>query len=145
MKVKVAKLRGRPAKPSAELSQVEVIASLGLTDAEIAVVLRVSERTLNYWKKDTEFLQSLKRGKIKADFKVTQSLYQKAIGYKAVDKHGNQIDVPGDTTAMIFWLKNRQPDRWRDKHELDVPGVEKALYEISEKFLPQVQRGHAKK
>lgn len=25
---------------------------------------------------------------------------------------------PPDTTAMIFWLKNRQPDKWRDKRDV---------------------------
>jgi hypothetical protein len=124
MKVKVAKLRGRPALPGADLSQVEVIASLGLTDMEIALILGISERTLNYWKKNDEFLQSLKRGKTKADFQIAKSLYEKAKGYQVVDKNGKTINVPGDTTAMIFWLKNRQPDRWRDRqqHEHQVSG-----------------------
>lgn len=108
MKVKVVKLRGRPAKPPADLSQVEVIASLGLTDTEIAIILGISERTLNYWKKNPEFLQSLKRGKLKADFQIAKSLYEKAKG--------------GDTTAMIFWLKNRQPDRWRDRQQQEHSG-----------------------
>jgi len=132
MKVKVGSLRGRPAKPPADLAQVEVIASLGLTDTEIAIILGISERTLNYWKKNPEFLQSIKRGKIKADFKVNQSLYHKAIGHKAVDKDGNQIDVPGETAAMIFWLKNRQPDRWRDKQageSSDKPIYYKIVYD----------------
>jgi hypothetical protein len=53
-------------------------------------------------------LQSLKRGKLKADFQITKSLYEKA---KA-----------GDTTAMIFWLKNRRPDLWRDKHDFEHSG-----------------------
>jgi hypothetical protein len=108
MKVKVVKLRGRPAKPGADLSQVEVIASLGLIDDEIAIILGISPRTLNYWKKNVEFLQSLKRGKLKADFQIAKSLYEKAKG--------------GDTTAMIFWLKNRQPDRWRDRQQQEHSG-----------------------
>lgn len=96
---------GRPTKSDqVNLEKVEIIASMGLTDEEIAVILDISRRTLNYWKKtNPDFLHSLKRGKLKADFQITQSLYQKA---KA-----------GDTTAMIFWLKNRQPDRWRDRQE----------------------------
>jgi hypothetical protein len=111
MKVPVAKL-GRPTKaPGVNLEQVEIIASLGLTDEEIAVILGISTRTLNYWKKSPEFLQSLKRGKLKADFQIAKSLYEKA---KA-----------GDTTAMIFWLKNRRPDLWRDKREVEFPsGIE---------------------
>lgn len=106
MKVQIAKL-GRPVKTDqVNLEQVEVIASLGLTDEEIAIILGISERTLNYWKKSNpDFLQSLKRGKLKADFQIAKSLYEKAKG--------------GDTTAMIFWLKNRQPDRWKDRKQID--------------------------
>jgi len=130
MKTKDTKT-GRPAKlPAVDLTQVEIIASLGLTDEEIAVVLGISPRTLNYWKKNPDFLQSLKRGKLKADFQIIKSLYEKAKG--------------GDVTAMIFWLKNRQSDRWRDRHDVQMPGVENALYELSEKFLPAVKRGGAK-
>jgi len=85
------------------LEQVESIASLGLTDEEIAIVLGISPRTLYYWKKKPEFLQALKRGKLKADYVIARSLFEKA--------------KSGDTTAMIFWLKNRRPDLWRDKYE----------------------------
>jgi hypothetical protein len=104
MKVKVAKL-GRPPKvDQVTLEKVEVIASMGLIDEEIAIILDISPRTLNYWKKtNPDFLQSLKRGKLKADFQITQSLYHKAKG--------------GDTTAQIFWLKNRRPDLWKDRQD----------------------------
>ena len=109
MKVKVAKL-GRPVKElPVHLDQVEVVASLGLVDEEIAIVLGISPRTLNYWKKSNpDFLQSLKRGKLKADFQVTKSLYEKA--------------KSGDTGAIIFWLKNRRPDLWRDKQDVQHSG-----------------------
>ena len=107
MKVKVFKIK-RPARiEDVNLEQVEIIASLGLTDEEIAVILGISPRTLNYWKKNPAFLQSLKRGKLKADFQITKSLYEKAKN--------------GDTTAIIFWLKNRRPDLWRDKREVEFP------------------------
>ena len=91
------------------LEKVAVIASMGLTDEEIAIILDISPRTLNYWKRTNPgFLQSLKRGKLKADFQITQSLYQKAKN--------------GDTTAQIFWLKNRRPDLWREKSQLEFSG-----------------------
>lgn len=122
MKVPVAKLKHPVRIDEVNLEQVEIIASLGLIDEEIAIILGISERTLNYWKKNPEFLQSLKRGKLKADFQIAKSLYEKA---KA-----------GDTTAMIFWLKNRQPERWRDRHDLDLRGAE-LRFEISEQFLPK--------
>jgi hypothetical protein len=105
MKVKVAKLNHPFRMDQLNLEKVEVVASMGLIDEQIAVILDISPRTLNYWKKQPAFLQSLKRGKLKADFQITQSLYQKA---KA-----------GDTTAMIFWLKNRQPETWRDRTQLE--------------------------
>jgi hypothetical protein len=111
MKVPVFKIKRSSRPEEINLKQVEVIASLGLTDEEIAVILGISRRTLNYWKKAPPFLHSLKRGKLKADFQITKSLYEKA---KA-----------GDTTAMIFWLKNRRPDLWRDKREVEFPsGIE---------------------
>lgn len=75
---------------------------LGLTVQEIANIWDVSERVLYRWQnRHLEFSQSLKRGKEEADAAIVQSLFQQA-------KDGN-------ITAIIFWLKNRQPDKWRDK------------------------------
>ncbi len=131
MKVKIARLKAMPKADQVNLEKVEIIASMGLTDEEIAIILEISPRTLNYWKKkNTDFLQSLKRGKLKADFQITQSLYQKAKN--------------GDTTAMIFWLKNRQPEKWREKSQVEIPGLDRVLYEVSEKFFPIVMSGRAK-
>ncbi len=113
MKVPVAKLNHPPKMDQLNLEKVEVIASMGLIDEQIAVILGISPRTLNYWKKHPQFVQALKRGKLKADFQITQSLYQKAKN--------------GDTTAMIFWLKNRQPDKWREKTQLEHSGEIKGM------------------
>lgn len=128
----VPKKKGRGRKSGVEnvdLSQVEVIASLGHTDEEIAVLLHVKPRTINYWKKNKEFLQSLKRGKLKADFQVTKSLYNKATGRRVVVTkdargiaHEETIYVEPDTTAAIFWLKNRRPDLWRDSKDVNHSG-----------------------
>lgn len=87
-----------------DLRQVESLAALGLTDEDIALVLGIGERTLERYKKDPGFWHALKTGKIKADSQVAKRLYEKAMN--------------GDTTAMIFWLKNRRPDRWRDRKEI---------------------------
>ena len=96
---------GRPSKlGKIDLRQVESLAALGLTDEDIALVLGIGERTLERYKKDPDFWHALKRGKIKADSQVAKRLYEKAMN--------------GDTTAMIFWLKNRRPDRWRDRKEI---------------------------
>ena len=117
---------GRPSmKDKLNLDQVEVIASLGLIDEEIAVVLGIQKSTLNNWKKDPKFLDSLKRGKLKADFQVTKSLFNKATGKRVVVEQTPKgpaektITVDPDTSAIIFWLKNRRPDLWRDRQQID--------------------------
>ena len=110
----------------------ENYALLGATDAEIAEFFSVSEQTLNSWKKKfPQFLESLKKGKAVADSNVASKLYNRAIGYdckatKIVTYEGKVTDqveyvehYPPDTTADIFWLKNRQPGKWRDKKEVE--------------------------
>lgn len=105
---------------------------LGATDTEMADFFGVSEQTLNSWKKKfPEFLESLKKGKSIADANVASKLYNRAIGYDAratkfATNEGKVTDrveyvehYPPDTTAAIFWLKNRQPDKWRDKKEIE--------------------------
>lgn len=107
-------------------------ALLGATDAEMADFFGVSEQTLNTWKKKyPEFLESLKKGKAVADANVASRLYSRAIGYdakatkfatnegKITDKVEYIEHYPPDTTAAIFWLKNRQPGKWRDKKEVE--------------------------
>jgi hypothetical protein len=120
---------GRPSKWDPRfVQQAFSLALLGLDDAEMAAVLGVSERTLNTWKhKHPEFLQSLKAGKDRADAQVAVSLYRRATGYEweeeaLVRVQRNQPPVimtvkrkvPPDTTAAIFWLKNRQRRHWFD-------------------------------
>jgi hypothetical protein len=102
---------------------------LGATDKEIANFFEVDERTINRWKIDYPvFCQSLKRGKLQADATVAYKLYKRATGFKHTEDkifvhEGQTITVPTiktyppDTTAAIFWLKNRRTSEWRDKHE----------------------------
>lgn len=123
--------------------QVYKLALLGLKDTEIAKYFDIAERTLNYWKKKyPAFLQSLKKGRANADGEVVKSLYNRAVGArikveqaikvkevfyndngkKYKEKEKVEIveltqEVPPDTTACIYWLKNRQSDKWRDKIE----------------------------
>lgn len=124
----------RPTKYRAEFSaQARKLCQLGATDIEIADFLEVDVRTLYRWKNDhDEFCQALKEGKTEADARVEASLYHKAVGYsfdavkifmpagaKEPVHAPYREHVAPDTTAAIFWLKNRQPDRWRDKHEIE--------------------------
>lgn len=122
---------GRPTKYRPEMAdQAEKLCRLGATDAEIADFFDVSERTINNWKADhPEFLQSIKRGKIQADAEVADRLFQRACGYSHGDEkifvsEGQVVRAATvkhyapDSTACIFWLKNRRPAQWRDKVEV---------------------------
>lgn len=133
------KKRGRRSLYQEEYAnQALKLCLLGATDKELAEFFSVSEQTLNKWKKDfPEFLESLKKGKNIADANVASKLYNRAIGYDYEEKHfetkSSKKDappelveakrikkhVPADTTAAIFWLKNRQPEKWRDRKEVD--------------------------
>ena len=124
---------GRPSKYDPTKNDlVYKFCLLGATDEQIADMLNVDVRTVNNWKEsEPEFFQSLKRGKEEADATIAQSLYHRAKGYIAPDiitatSNGLITDIkevekhyPPDTTAAIFWLKNRQPKKWRDKTETD--------------------------
>jgi hypothetical protein len=128
---------GRPSAYKAEYAeQVKKIAELGATDQEVADFFEIDVRTVYRWKHDyPEFCQALKVGKEVADERVERSLYQKAIGYEQDEV---KIFMPGgaaepvyapfrakiapDTTAAIFWLKNRRSQEWRDKQEVEQSG-----------------------
>ena len=126
-------MTGRKSSFKQEYIQLaENYALLGATDAEMADFFGVSEQTLNTWKKKyPEFLESLKKGMAVADANVASRLYSRAIGYdakatkfatnegKITDKVEYIEHYPPDTTAAIFWLKNRQPGKWRDKKEVE--------------------------
>lgn len=126
-------LGGRPSKFKPEfVEQAKKLAALGATDRDAADFFGVTESTLYLWKHtQPEFSEALKVGKETADARVEQSLYRRALGYShdavkiAVNAQGEITQVPfverypPDTTAAIFWLKNRKPDEWRDvnRHE----------------------------
>jgi hypothetical protein len=124
--------RGRPPKYRPEFAvQAEKLCMLGATDEEIADFFNVSVRTVYRWKGEHEaFCQALKSGKSVCDERVERSLYQKAVGYEieavkifmpagasepVYAKYREKIAA--DTTAAIFWLKNRRSKEWKDvKH-----------------------------
>lgn len=124
---------GRPSSYQPEYAeQAKKLCELGATDIEIADFFEVSDRTIYRWQlKYPEFCQALKAGKDSADDRVERSLYHKATGYtfeseKVFQFQGEIVrastreHVPPDTVSMIFWLKNRRPELWRDKTEQTV-------------------------
>jgi len=145
----MGKKTGRPSKYSQELDeQAEKLCRLGATDKDIAQFFGVTETTLNNWKlRHPSFLESLKRGKDEVDSQVEQSLFRRATGYSHDDVHVSSYQgavtltpiikhYPPDPTAMIFWLKNRQPDKWRDKREGGEgdEGLQEALKKLIERL-----------
>jgi hypothetical protein len=116
------KKRGRPTVYKPEYATITArLCAHGLTDLEIARFFNVSVRAINIWKaKHPDFVHSLRVGKSAADDRVERSLYHRAIGYTFEDNDGNEHHVPPDATSMIFWLKNRRKEQWRDVHNHDV-------------------------
>lgn len=127
----------------------------GLTDEQIADNMGISRSTLNEWKKKySDISDTLKKNKEIADRNVENALYERALGgthtvTKAVklkesyyDKQGRkcekeivqmvleQVYVPGDTTAQIFWLKNRKPEVWKDKQIVEAEIGAKKLEDL---------------
>ena len=132
-----SKKGGRPSKYRPEfVEQGYKLCLLGATDAEIASFFGVAESTINAWKlQHPGFSESLKSGKQIADGNVAQSLYRRATGWEhdavKIFLPPNATEpvlvdyverYPGDTTAQIFWLKNRRPDLWRDKQNIEHSG-----------------------
>jgi transcriptional regulator with XRE-family HTH domain len=106
---------------------------LGLTDQELAAFLGISCETLYSWKLSyPEFRESIARGKIEADARVAEALYRRACGYshpavKIFMPAGADAPVyapytehhPPDVNAGFRWLYNRQPDRWRERKQVE--------------------------
>lgn len=126
----------RPSKYRPEfVEQAEKLCKLGATDLEVADFFRINVATLYRWKGEhDEFCEALKVGKAASDDRVERSLFSRATGYEH-----DEVDIrvvkdrivktpirkfyPPDTTAAIFWLKNRKPAEWRDKQELEHSGA----------------------
>jgi hypothetical protein len=108
----------------------------GLSDEQLAEKMGICTSTFYAWKnKYPEISEALKEGKDVADRKVENALYKRACGfeYEEVTTERDEINgkmitkrvtkfYPPDPTSMIFWLKNRKPDEWRDKRETEVSG-----------------------
>jgi transcriptional regulator with XRE-family HTH domain len=127
---------------------VKWMAAYGLTDEEIATELGISRKTLCEWKKKhPEFAEALRGGKYLADAQVEDALFTRALGYeyeeteRRLNKRTGRLEatkittkkVEPSTTAQIFWLKNRRPDRWRDKQEIEHGGNIEVLFPESMK------------
>lgn len=127
---------GRPTKYKPEYAaQAKKLCGLGATDSQLADFFEVAVSTIALWKVEhAEFSDALKMAKEEADAKVEQSLYRRAMGYECDETDirvvGGEIvktDLrkiyPPDTTAAIFWLKNRKPAQWREMKAVELTGA----------------------
>jgi len=125
-------MAGRPTDYNPEYDeQAQKLCKLGATDADLADFFEVTEQTINNWKeKFPEFFESIKKGKLTADMEVADRLYQRALGFEHDSEEIKVVDggivhvpirkiYPPDSTAAIFWLKNRRSKEWRDKQEIE--------------------------
>jgi len=141
------KLKENKAKKAGQPSKFEDFMSIGIleglyregfTDKQVAKLIGVTEQTINNWKKaHPKFFESLKDWKAEADHEVVNALFKSALGFTT--KHKKAITVsdgaqtgahveyvtehhqaPPNATSIIFWLKNRHPDQWADKRELNI-------------------------
>ena len=133
--------------------QARKLCELGATDREIGDFFGVCEKTITRWQQTyPEFAEAVQVGKKYADDRVEKSLYRRALGYvhdtqkiMTVDGKPKAIDitesVPPDTTACIFWLKNRRRREWRDRVDHELTGKDGAeLPAIKVQFVEPDQR-----
>ncbi|WAX05213.1 hypothetical protein AC844P1_00002 [Anaerostipes phage AC844P1] len=116
------------------LLKIEGWARDGLVDEQIAQNIGIAASTLYEWKKQyPEISEALKKGKEVVDRQVENALLKRALGYKYEEiktektNEGKKVtvtvkEVVPDTTAQIFWLKNRKPEQWRDKQQIEHSG-----------------------
>ena len=118
------------------LTLIEGWAKDGLIDEQIAKNIGITTATLYDWKKKySDFSDALKKGKEVSDYEVENALFKSATGYEYEERKEVQevVDgvmrkrveitrkqVPPNATSAIFWLKNRKPDKWRNKQEIEI-------------------------
>lgn len=130
---------------------IEGWARQGLTDEQIASNIGIGTTTFYTWVDRFPVIrESLKKGKAPVDFEVENALYKRAVGFEYEEVETLIEEVNGetkkkvkrikrtalpDTSAIIFWLKNRKPEQWRKMN----PVVENKLRAETEKLLKEAQ------
>lgn len=127
---------------------LEGFARDGLTDEQIAKNIGIRRSTLSDWKiRFPDIADALKKGKAVVDYEVENALLKRALGYpttdiireRVIDEDGSEHlvitkevtkEVPPDTTAQIYWLKNRLPGKWRQNPQVENEGDTSSLTEL---------------
>ena len=107
---------------------------LGFTEVELAATFNTSKASITTWKKKhPKFLASIRAGREEADAKVAEGLYKRAKGFERTIKSHRVVDgemvteevskyFPPESQAASLWLRNRHPDKWRDKVDHNLAG-----------------------
>lgn len=144
-------------KDDGGLEYVRRCAEDGLSNAEIAKKVGISEKTFYNWKKRyPEFDEALILGKMGSDIDVVRAIYKRATGYKVsvnrtvklkrtdfdpqtgkkirdYEELATAVDesyVPADVRAGIFWIKSRQPERWSEHPLMTGDGLDGGIIEL---------------
>jgi hypothetical protein len=138
------------------LLKLEGWARDGLIDEQIASNMGIRRETLIDWKKKyPNISNALKKGKEVVDIQVENALLKRALGYEydevttekgAISKIVTKQMAP-DTTAQIFWLKNRRPDKWRDKQSLEHSGnvdIKRQYEQMTDEELEELAKRYEK-
>ena len=126
------------------LLKIEGWARDGLTDEQIAINIGIGYSTLQTWKSKYQDIQdTLKRGKEVVDRQVENALLKRALGYTyeeityegGVETKRVVKEVVPDTTAQIFWLKNRKREAWADRQNIELSRpIDDSLKEMEDYF-----------
>jgi len=150
-----APVRGRPTHYKPEYDQLALRACLafGAIEVDLAKFFDVSPKTIQRWARQyPSFAAAANQGRAMADANVASRLYARAIGYehKVTKVFGDPKTQQSllvetterfapDTTACIFWLKNRQPALWRDRAHLDITNLDT----MSDEQLAEIAAGRS--
>lgn len=130
------------------VAAIAFLYSEGKTDDEVAEIVRVSRRTLSAWRKrHPDFLLTSEDAKAFVDDTVELSLLDRAKGIVYTDTkeeilHGEKVTlvsvkhIAPDTRAAEFWLRNRRPDHWRDKTEMDINNPDGKMRPLFQVYIP---------
>lgn len=129
------------------LLRIEGWARDGLIDEQIAANMGITAKTLYEWKnRYSDICEALKKGKEVVDRQVENALFKRALGYQydeitsedGIETKRVTKEVVPDTTAQIFWLKNRKPEAWRDKQNIEISKpIDESIKEMEDYFEQQ--------
>ena len=133
------------------LLKIEGWARDGLTDEQIAANIGIGYSTLQTWKSKYQDIQdTLKKGKEVIDRQVENALLKRALGYRydeitienGIETKRVTKEVIPDTTAQIFWLKNRKREAWTDKQSIELSKpIDESIKEM-EDYFEQLKKGN---